>query len=583
MCGKTYTLWSAALLVLGIVFIYGYGPALRLPFSLIDDEAQLSNAQAFVQNLKTDGLASALRNDFSFRAHVYNPGYSILTVALYKLSGGLPYHGLKLLGLALLTSFAFLMPRIALDRCSRVSQISGGTVGALVLLLAEVPGHTDLQSLRANWFRLHPTDAAMALFVGAHILAVFTIARASGKAWKWAVGALAAILLIVAVMMKPTALCLALPLLIYAALRWLSGCRQDAAVTAVAAIMGFLLSCLLLFLIVKTANTTNPAAYGQSYTFTYDNLKSGVDYFKDAWWRTLGPLAIWLAFSFAFRNLIYWNSRIGLRAMWGKNAASLYLFLCWLGLTTAYVPWPHHLPRYLVSGLVPLSGLLGLEFAQQIDLLSTWKLRIRAAAASVAAGMLAMLALPLTVLSAFFLLLCFWVRRKPTLSGHAGWAVAGIGMVGFIYFLTIGLISAKAMQENYCSREFQQARLTTSVGSAFKGGQTIGFLGDATDEHVGSLSGELSREGINPRIQSIKQIAETYGLSKLLFSKALSPKDLIPNPESWVASEVFGPDHPTIQVPLDFWTWRRSIWRRESIRITEPQSPNWDWILYTKK
>ncbi len=456
-------------------------------------------------------------------------------------------------------------------------------MGALILLMAEVPGATDLQSIRANWFRLHTTDAAMALFSGAHILAVIAIERVSGKGRMWAVGCLSAALLIIAVMMKPTAICLAAPLLVYGVLRWAGGERKSGKITLVVGVISFIISALLLFLIVSAARKANPGAYGQSYSLTYDNLRSGAAYFVGAWWRVLGPVSIWLFLSLTFRNLIYWNRRVSLREIIGKNAASLYLILCWMFLTSVYVPWPHHLPRYLVTGLVPLAGLVALECAHQVDLLITWKLRVRTVVASMVAGMLAMLALPLTVLGGAFIVLFYASRRKPSSAEFTAWSIAGMGIVGFAYLLVIGLISAKAMEGNYCEREFQQNRLTTAVGSECKSRHTVGFLGDAADEHVGSMCGKLSREGIEPRIQGIKDIGETSRFSKLLFSKALSPSDLTPDPQTWVGTEVFGPDNPVVYVPLDFWTWRRRVWQRESIEITEPQSLNWDWILYAKK
>lgn len=107
---------SIAILGLGLLLLTAYGPALQLPFSLIDDGEHVTNSRAFVEHLKTDGLATALRTDFSIRARIYNPGYTLLTVVLYSLSGGAPYHGLKLAGLALLACFVFLMPWVALQR-----------------------------------------------------------------------------------------------------------------------------------------------------------------------------------------------------------------------------------------------------------------------------------------------------------------------------------------------------------------------------------------------------------------------------------------------------------------------------------
>ena len=449
--------------------------------------------------------------------------------------------------------------------------------------MAKVPGASDLQSLMANWYRLHPSDAAMAVFLGGHLLAALGIERTSGTARKWAVGGLAAALLIIAVSIKPTAICLTLPLVGYGVIQWISRNRQNAIVTVVAGVTSFLLSALLLLLVINTAQKATPGSYGQSYALTVENLRSGVTYFAGAWWHLLGPVAIWLAFSLVFRNVVYWASGIELRELVRRNAAPLYLILCWISLTSVYVPWPQHLPRYLVTGLVPLSGLIALEWALHVELLSAGKTRVWATLASFLGGIVAILALPLTLLGGIFVVLIFWAWRKPAVSRFVGIGIAGIGIVGIFFLLATGLASAKAIHENYCAREFQQARLTKTAETAFRNGATIGFLGDATDEHVGSLCGKISRDGVEPRVRSIDKETNMEGVSMLLVSQALSPDDSIPKPCKWQVTDVFGPDKPTVQVPYDFWTWRRRVWHAEPLRLTTPQSLKWTWTLYSQR
>src|SRR3954462_2227677 len=66
-----------------LVLAFAYGPAIRLPLSLVDEVTHITNAHQLWHNLRTENLAKVIRHDVSSTLRTYNPVFWLHSAVLY--------------------------------------------------------------------------------------------------------------------------------------------------------------------------------------------------------------------------------------------------------------------------------------------------------------------------------------------------------------------------------------------------------------------------------------------------------------------------------------------------------------------
>jgi hypothetical protein len=554
-------LWLAALAVILIIGIYHHA-ALFLPESLIDDATDLSNSERFWRNLRAGDIASLIREDRSVFAHLHNPGFSLFTAIAYGLAGDnpSPLHAFRLVLLAAVCSILVALPRVVMaDLPSRAwfSAPLGGLAAALFFATAEVPGWHDMQTIQANWYRLHTTDVLPSVCAAFQILFLYMAPR--GLRWKRRLAEmLSAAFLCAAITIKVTALAYVAALAAGALLLLLAhDPRRGSWCRVCAYVLGF---CAVYFpLLLLTRKIESPAAYGDSYNFTLEQIHLSYLNWKEMYWCTFGPIAVTVVVGAAVRVTSTWFTRRDWRHFLSVNAVVFHLWLAWLLATVAYFPWKYNLPRYMLPGLLPVCAAAGLEIASQIEWargrphrrLWMW----------FAAGICAILLLPVRLLVGLELLIALVRSRTSGIPRFAAFNFGALA-VGCIYFAIAGWISNRALQADYVACEHLQAEVTAEARRLIAEGAPVSFLADGPCEQIGSFLYFLKKhEGIDtdvPIVASEEQAKEQASLVYIEKLCTTAPLSLTAAPSDWVKFS----EPTSTRVPIDFWQWRRNLWQR---------------------
>jgi hypothetical protein len=572
---ERYALLGAALLLLGVLVWY-HGAALLLPESLIDDATHIANSDRLWRNLHSGGIKAAIRGDISVTARLYNPGLSIINALAYTVTGENPMmlHALRLLLLAMVCCVLLFLPRVVLADVSAPAWFSaplGGLAAALMFATAEYPGAHDFQALQANWYRLHATDALPVSLAAVHFLLLHLAARWKGRRRGVAEIASAGFLC-VAITAKVTAVCYVAALTAAALLMFVVRDARRASWCRVAAYV--CVFCALYFPLLWLMRSHGPqGGYGTNYELSVHQFRISAAAFVSMYWRTFGLILVATAMAFTMRIILTCVAQKDLRGVIRANIPQLHLWLAWFLATGAYLLWKHNIPRYMLPGLLPLCAAAGIEITAQIEWARAQP-RLRQLPWFVA-GIGAAL-MPTKFLIGFTLMLTFargsrdMVRRFVALN-------LGVLAAGWAFFLVTGFVSNRAMKTDMVAVEHAQVALMENTADLLRRGMHVGFLGDADDEHIGSMSFLIERrKGISKPIPLVTADAQTSGLDYLLFGEKLNTAvqpSAIARATVWKEFRGAG----AVRTPLDFWEWRRSLWHRQFVPPwrTEPLKNAW--------
>ncbi|MBX7247294.1 MAG: hypothetical protein K1X53_17500 [Candidatus Sumerlaeaceae bacterium] len=542
-------------IVLLTAFVVLYGPAITLPVSLVDDMVVMQNSDKLWTNLATKPIAEALREDFSVRARSANPGVSFKNMFWQRLSGGKPavLHGIRLAGFALLIAIlsgaAFMFARTGAWGKGLAACATG-----LLLMGAEVTGWHNFQCLRANWYRLHAADATLAVLAAVHWLVLWLALRARGGMRRGLLFAASGALLLVMTTVKPSAIAFLGPPWVLAALLWLGGNRgwrgtALMALAGAAVVGGYLFS-------LKRFMAASPVMhdYGADYAPTLAAFQNGWEFHRVSWWDALGPLSLVLPVSFLLRNVTDLAEGGRFRHVLRRETPILFFAAAWACATAVYLPWPHLLPRYMLTPLLGLSVAAGIELASLLARNREW-----IAIPAIATGAACMLAPTMN---------WFWwgvvaataVSIWQPLRGMGFGFLSGAALVGVVYFLTALPLTHRSLQDSCVANERTQGQVLAKVTEWVHSGKNVGFVGGVGDERIGSLAGLAARD--NPTSGILKPTLspeEARDCVAVLIHEEMSPRELLSKFGGMPLKEYVEAPRTTIR-PLNFWEWRQRYW-----------------------
>lgn len=574
----TWAAWLICIAILAGVFVWGYGPAVFLPPSLLDEAIVWRNADLFVKRLAEEGVKSAFRNDMSVGLGLANPGMTVVQVIVFAMAGHdlIKLHTVKLVALAWVVTVTLLLGLLAGQRGQRVFGV-GGACAALVagtmLMLAEVPGWHTVHGLRANWYRLHTTDSTLVVFLGAHVVLFFAALRLRGRrSILFAAGAVLA--LVAAESIKVTAAAILLPAGVLALALWAGGDvrSKPAAWTAVSALAATLAYAVIPAILMTSA--AQGRTYASSYSLAPQHLAEAASYFATSYRAAFGPLLALLAISVAVRAVKAARTGCTVRQFIAGNATLLYLLCAWLALTAVYLPWEYQVPRYMLPAVPWLCAAIGYEICQWS---AEQDVSRRLFVLLFLSGALAVILLPdWLLLPVGAGALCLLPTRWPRLQPRA--FLLGAFCVAFAWFVFSGVISQRALMASYVAGEYDQAKVLEEVVRIARTGRPIGVVGNAQDEQVFGLAYQAERRfQAYPEFRGVRSRAQAEALDVILVASKLG----LPRPESQLADlkviREYGAER-TVYVPLRFRTLQRNLLRGRLLAVMPVQAHNY-WLF----
>ncbi len=566
--------WFSVVL-LGILIAWAYGPALLLPESLVDEATHLINAETLWNNLAHNSLAATIRNDVSTKLRTYNPVFWFHSALLYRVTGEnrAAYHGILLAQLAATTVLVLQLPRFA--GFAGQSSILAGFLGALLLLLGEVPGWHGMQTIRGNWVRLHTADAPSSLLLCLHLFLILATVRATGRrAWAWA--AAAAFPLLLAALLKPVSV--ALLAAMFASGLFLALARIPAWRPVLASAAGALVLLAGQFLAIRHVMPPSTGqSYGSGYVISLEQLKSGTVFWSKSYLQAFGPILLVVFASALFRMALSWYESRSVVSMGKGHWLTVHMVLLFGATFASYVPWTHQLPRYMMIGATCFCALVGVEMAALLA--SAGSLGRLPFAALVGIGVAAAVLLPLSWLTALIVIMGIAAIALKSEVRFAG-VCAGIVAAGTAFFMVSGFTAAAALRDDYMDAEHVAARMVRHMETIVRQNKAFGALGPIGDERFGSMAYFLQkRTGVVPGIRDVSDPASLPQTEYLVLCPDLDP------PSWWssltnVAPLVEFTGIATVNSPVSFWQWRGSMWQGKP-RCRVPSNLKKTWALYS--
>ncbi len=492
--------WITVWVVGGFIFVYGFGSALCLPPSLIDDPQVEWFARKIASHWKQGNLLEALRDEIGLSAGQLNPTALRHWIVVRTLTNhNTPALHLEKL-LRLVTVLALGTAIIAGYARKTSTRLRWGPLGALVFwgifCLAETLGWTNLHGLRANWFRLYCTDplALVFLAIGGWGLIRAIDTREATKARLWTV--LSAASWWFATTCKPvyfaTGAGFAWVVIVALVLR-----HRHARLLLVVFTLASIIA-LLTFGITSYAygSPSSVRTYADAYHWDLKTVLQGWRWLRGFLEATFGILPAVVLTMLALRFAVMsWRHGVAI-ACWTMRSEVLWLLL---GVTVslAYLPWPHPLPRYQLVPTYALAILTGMGVVTWLQLVR----RLRAAVAFVLGGVGV---LAVVVSRADPLVVCA-VLVSVFLLGRAkiAWpAASALGMTAFaIAYLTIsGVISREAFRIEYERGEHIDGEVVETCRNLIAEGQTVYLLGDWRREPFQNFALLLNRDSAKPAV-----------------------------------------------------------------------------------
>lgn len=550
---------ASATLFLLVVFIRLYGPALTLPYSLIDEALYLLNLDQNWANWWKTGFVFALRHDVCTVCQGYKPGASIFYAATYAMfhENRFLMHGMLLGFLAIVTAGLAFIPCLEMRRQRIVpvpvgTAVLAGTIAAFLLLGAEVPGWSGLQAFRANWFRLHTSEPLIAACLVIHTVLLILSLQTSSPLRRilFVLGAMTCILL--AGTTKLTAFAHLGPPLLLAVLLALMHhpAWKPWAIAAIASIViAFIYTAFL-----KSITPTKGDTYFTAYKVDFAQIRLSSSFFLASFHRMLGPMFFLLLPASIARIICEWNGAGSLQKALERNVLLIYIWLGWAASVAASLPWPHLLPRYLLPAHTLLCMAIGVEIALQAQ---WWRATQgqRERLWLVAAGIIGVIVMKAGVVVPVMLVLIVVARvcRRPALVQGS---LLGALIASMAFFCVFTWISHKAFMDDYVDMEKADGRLVDYLRVQFAKGRVLGVYQIAQDERIGALSIFTARaQGHDPAINNITRPEELTGASMFLVDpetdKSFSPA---------LPVEAAFPRKHSVVRPISYWAWQRDLW-----------------------
>lgn len=561
-------------------FVIGYGRAVHMPVSLIDDIVNLTNATRFLDRWQENGFVYAVKRDFSVEQGQLNIGFMMSRYLLFYLFGERwwAHHMVKLLelGVLLIAMAALVWMDLRQRALTYAPAVPAACMVAGVLLLwAEVPFWSNMQTLRANWYRLSTTDSFLvALVVPGIALLWYGIAQ-QARVRRVVALAAAALLLDAATTVKLTSVVLIAPLgigmLLLASVRDRRAIPLAITLAVVAAITGSFL------LAMRSLAGEASGTYRSGYSLNHEQMRVMRDFLRDSYRQVMGPLIVAGALGIASRLVLSVPWRGQIREMLRRNTLQVMLVLVWFAGTIVYLPWPHPLPRYLLHGLPALCIVIGIEVALQVSLWHRVGIRpLDWLVASVGATA-ALLLSPawFAGLAAVFILLALWrtTRIKPAPF------LVGAFASGLVFFLAGGFVSQRGLRINLIRGEHVREQVLDHTLKLWRDGRSLVFAGDTSDEHIGSMALLAERRKIIPRIKSLGSVADTSKFDIILVSQQLTPEPLArmlhgnTRVENVFICDDYAPS------PVGFDVWRTNLWKEKKLEFTGGIHSRQSWVF----
>lgn len=542
--------------VLTLLALWIFYPALSLPPSLIDDFVLLQNYERWVQHMGAGNYVTAIREDIGSQQRVFNLGFMVSNTISYRLSGGQPFHWLRLVCLLVVCVATW---RISVGRAGQcLSGLCGAGLAVALFVTGEVPGSVDFQSLRGNWIRLFTTDASVLVVLSLYLLSLLAMVRRAedGRRW-WPQWLCAALLGCVVFMFKlpffGVVLAASLAALVPAALlrrKKLSLALLGASLFTAAAFAAY--NAVMRSLVPPVEGRT----YGSEVTFTFAHMMSGWKYYIGLYWDMLGPMfpallaaAAILAVQLVRRRHTHFVPLLTLLVITAVTVASIGI----------YTPWNYQVPRYALVGFWGLCLLAGFCFPYAARALRVIT-KTRPAWLALALVGLALPLLPMWVfLAALLVLVAVGVTSRFRMALPV---ITGVMLSGALYLAFITPLSRAATNNALISREFANWNATLEMLKHSARQQKVCFAGDVYDEQVGSMGGFIRRWGIEPQIFATTDAAHCTSASLILVHGILTPVDQRERYKALPLEKSFDLRHPSYRVPVSFWVFRDRLLKR---------------------
>lgn len=551
---------ASATLFLLVVFIRLYGPALTLPYSLIDEALYLLNLDQNWANWWKTGFVFALRHDVCTVCQGYKPGASIFYAATYAMfhENRFLMHGMLLGFLAIVTAGLAFIPYLEMRRQRIVpvpvgTAVLAGTIAAFLLLGAEVPGWSGLQAFRANWFRLHTSEPLIAACLVIHTVLLILSLQTSSPLRRilFVLGAMTCILL--AGTTKLTAFAHLGPPLLLAVLLALT---HDPAWKpwAIAAIASIVIA-FIYTVVLKSITPTKGDTYFTAYKIDFAQIRLSWSFFWSSFHEMLGPVFLLLVPATIARCVCEWNKGSSWRMLLRRNIMLICTWLGWGASVTASLPWPHLLPRYLLPAHTLLCMAIGIEIALQAQWWQMTQERWHGKLLLVAAGVAGVLVLKTSVAALVILMLAVAARKRGR-SALVQAPLLGMLLASMAYFTVFVWFSHEAFTDDYVGTERANGRLFGYVQEQFAKGRALAVYGIAQDERIGALSiFTARRQGHYPTVYNVT-LPDELARTDMFLLEEDTDKKLDPG----LPVEMAFPRSLNVVRPISFWDWRGDLW-----------------------
>lgn len=548
------------LLVLAAMFVFYYGAALGLPPSLIDDYPMRLLGQQVGASLCGGGSAGCsvlavlgLDNAGGQFAHNYRPVFDLLTWAQYQISGGAPFHFLRLMTCAITLLFVFQIPLRAVQRGRRgyFSALFGAVVAVVLCMSADVPGAFDFQSLRACWYRLHATDCYSTLFISFAALALIGSWYSRRLYVALPLYVLAAVMVLLTVFVKLSFL----PII--GILVWFSFCAFCMKRRA----LGY--SSLLLFLGVvgllgwyghhTQLLTKGPqGSYTSGYCTALDvrQMRDILTQYKDYLRMMFDPLFVWLALSLLVRynRLIHTSAR---RFFGGMFCDGLFVIAA-IALLIGYSAWPHVLPRYMLGTVFMLCALFGMTAGRQMLSVASGQGFLKSFAAILLFGMgiicTAFLPGKVIFLIGLFVIVTFWRVSSRQLTNAF---LLGMLCVGTLFIAKSAKYNVREFHKIYVDTELLRSdNVMKHCFELWDAGKRIGVVAASEkemrdNEVTGSIAGFYKQKtDRNANFVTVTDLATSSSLCDVVLFTPFTPKDMQLRWDSFTTDTALAISHP---------------------------------------
>jgi hypothetical protein len=585
--------WGVVTVFLGIMLllvtlVYLYEPALRLPVALVDEALYLNNSDRVWKKLPEIGFIEALRRDIFTVERGYKPGAPIFYAMWYELchENRTCMHAI-LLGLLLtcmggIVVVPWLYARWLQD--SRVPSwmlIGAGVVGAFFFIAPDVPNWSGLQSLRVNWYRLHTSESLIVCCLVAHSVLLLIGLSSKSKRWRVILTCVAVAFLALGGTFKPTAFATLVPPFFLSFL--LAKARRPGwIVLSLASAVTVLLSALYLVGLHSLTPPTPSSGYFTSYMPKWETIRESRIFQFQSFNEMLGPLFPLLVPAIFSRWICQCQRKEQWRLLLERNSFLLYFLAQFITFVCVFLPWPHFLPRYLLTAHV----MLCLAIASEVFLWCQWIIETQPARRFSLLGVLLGLGMTLTLpgrLAQVFLVILASISRLLRCDRLVQGAIAAILIVSAAYLGIFVFYSRDAIFTQYVKKEMVNCALRDYILSHNVREKVIGYMGDVdNDERVASLRIYARREHKqNLQIKPVFHPSDLSGVDLLLVEETRSHVMPLPPefPRLTPSATFYGP--PKVLNPISFWRWRERLWNHQWGPPLEPFKLSLGWTIYS--